>query len=96
MLKYFIITLLALMTVGCGHRPADPEPIVRTVTLEVPVYTSCVPDNLSARPEYPDTDERLRAALDAASRYLLMFSGRQARNDRLNQLEAVVENCRAD
>jgi len=84
----------ALFLTGCAHNPEIPESVVRTVTVEVPVYTSCVPDNLNDRPEYPDTAEVLRTAADAASRYLLIFRGREARNDRLEQLETVIENCR--
>lgn len=72
-----------------------PEPIIETVTTEVPVYTSCVPPEVKGPPLYPDTDRALLDAEDAADRYRLLALGRSARNERLTDLEIVVQNCRA-
>ena len=59
-----------------------------------PAPTSCVPRNLPPPPRYPDTDAALRAAAGAADRYQLMAAGRILRQQRLDDLERVVGNCR--
>jgi hypothetical protein len=53
-----------------------------------------VPKGLPAPPRYPDTDAALRRAPGAADRYQLLAAGRILRNQRLEQLEAVVAGCR--
>jgi hypothetical protein len=85
----------ALLLSGCGTATVQdrPEPIVRTITVDVPVAAACVPATLAPRPSYPDTDASLRAADDAAERYLLMGAGRKLRDARLNELEPIVAGC---
>jgi hypothetical protein len=68
-------------------RPAPPPP-------PPPPPKSCVPRNLPPPPRYPDTDAALRAAPGAADRYQLMAAGRILRQERLDDLERVVANCR--
>lgn len=65
-------------------RPAPPPPPPK----------SCVPRNLPQPPRYPDTDAALRAAPGAADRYQLMAAGRILRQQRLEDLERVIQNCR--
>lgn len=65
-------------------KPAPPPPPQR----------SCVPRNLPQPPRYPDTDAALRAAPGAADRYQLMAAGRILRQQRLEDLERVIQNCR--
>lgn len=65
-------------------RPAPPPPPPR----------SCVPRNLPPPPRYPDTDAALRGAAGAADRYQLMAAGRILRQQRLADLERIVQNCR--
>lgn len=65
-------------------RPAPPPPPPK----------SCVPRNLPPPPRYPDTDAALRGAAGAADRYQLMAAGRILRQQRLEDLERVVQNCR--
>jgi len=65
-------------------KPAPPPPPPK----------SCVPRNLPQPPRYPDTDAALRAAPGAADRYQLMAAGRILRQQRLEDLERVVQNCR--
>lgn len=60
----------------------------------VPVERSCVPRTLPRAPRYPDTDAALRDAGGAADRYQLMAAGRLLRQQRLADLEKVVEGCR--
>lgn len=66
-------------------KPPPPPP---------PPPKSCVPRNLPAPPRYPDTDAALRNAAGAADRYQLMAAGRILRQQRLEDLERVVQNCR--
>lgn len=67
------------------QRPPPPPP---------PPPKSCVPRNLPQAPRYPDTDAALRNAPGAADRYQLMAAGRILRQQRLEDLERVVQNCR--
>jgi hypothetical protein len=64
------------------------------VQVNKPVSVTCVPSNLRAEPEYPDTDSALIGAVDAAERYLLVFTGRQVRDARIAELNAAVEACK--
>lgn len=75
---------------GCGH---TPRPEIRTVTVNVPVPQPCVPATLGDAPDYPDTDAKLLAAVDAAERYLLLAAGRALRIARNNELETAVAGC---
>lgn len=76
-----------------GVKSAGTEPVLTPIEVAVPVKTGCVPPNLAPKPDYPDTDEALKAAPDAASRYLLLYAGRKVRSARLGELESVVEGC---
>lgn len=86
------LPILALLLVSCG-KAERPEPIIRTVEVQIPVPQPCVPKGLDAAPTYPDTDEALRKAFDAAERYQLLYAGRMLRGARLNELEPVVRSC---
>lgn len=80
---------LALLTLaGCTTAPPS-EPRIVTVAVSSP----CVPADFGPAPSYPDTDEALRQAPDAAERYRLMGQGRAARIGRLGELETVVAGC---
>ena len=89
-----ICLIAALALVGCASTP-DPDVHERIVTVEVavPVSQPCVPVTLGPAPDYPDTDEALRAAPDAATRYLLIAAGRLLRIARLGEVEPVVAAC---
>lgn len=86
-----VLLPLIILVSACSHKP---EPIVRTVTVKVPVAIECVPATLDPTPSYPDTDEALRSAYDAAERYALVAAGRLLRDARLAELEGVVLACR--
>lgn len=84
----------ALCLAGCSGRPQErPQPIVTTVEVAVPVAQPCVPATLGPAPDYPDTDEALKQAADAAQRYLLLVAGRILRAARLKELEIVAAGC---
>ena len=88
-----LVALLPLILLaGC----ATPEPTVRIVTVLKPVSVPCTPATLGGAPLYPDTDEALRSAIDAAERYRLLFVGRVLRDARLGELEPVILNCREE
>jgi hypothetical protein len=65
--------------------------VIRT---PAPVKEACVPKGLARAPKYPDTDAALREAGGAADRYQLMAAGRLLRQQRLTELEKVVDACR--
>ncbi len=71
-----------------------PEPRVVIQTVDRPVSVSCVPAELGGPPEYPDTDDRLRAAVDGAARYALIAAGRLLRMARQAETESVIQGCR--
>lgn len=85
------ISLLALA--GCAGGP-DPEVSVRTETVYVERAVSCVPENLGDTPTFPDTDQALSSADDAAARYALLWAGRLLRMARLGETEPVIATCR--
>lgn len=85
------IVAAALALSGC----AATERPVRIVTVKVPVAVECVPATLGGAPTYPDTDEALREAIDAAERYRLVAAGRLLRGARLGELEPVILACRS-
>lgn len=85
-----IIATIALS--GCAAKPV--EPIVRNVFVDRPVAVSCIPAALDAAPAYPDTNEALQRAADAAERYALIAAGRLLRDARLGELEPLVYLCR--
>jgi hypothetical protein len=93
MIRLVTIAAGAALITGCGTT-APREPIVRTIEVLVPVTVPCVPDTLAAAPTYSDTDEALRAAEDAAARFVLLVTGRDERTARLGELEAAVSACR--
>lgn len=86
--------LLAKGLGGCAHMPAArPEPVLSPIEVDKPVATGCVPANLAAAPDYPDTDDAIKGAPDAASRYQLLYAGRKVRVARLNEIEPIVAGC---
>ncbi len=92
-LKLLVATPAALLAACAGRQTPPPQPILTPVEVAVPVATGCVPANLAAAPEYPDTDQALRTAPDAASRYQLLYAGRKVRVARNNELEPIVAGC---
>lgn len=94
--EVLIPIFLAMLTTACGGREVvrPPEPIVITKEVKVPVGIGCVPGNYSAtRPDYVDSDARLRAASDAAERYQRLWAGRAQRAAREKENEAVISGC---
>lgn len=89
-----IILALGCLTAACAS-PAPPEPIIRTVEVQVPVPVSCIPADADlTAPDYPDTDTALLEAPDAAARYRLLYAGRGLREAFEVELVAILEACR--
>lgn len=94
-MKGLIFLPFLLGLAACATKPLErPEPIVVTKEVKVPVSTPCVPETYDPkRPDYVDSDERLRAAADAAERYQLLWGGRGQRQAREKENEAVISGC---
>lgn len=83
----------ALALAACAGKTPPPEPIVRTVEVQIPVPQPCVPKTLGAQPIYIDSDKALVGAKDAAERYRLLYAGRKQRDARLGEIEPVIKSC---
>jgi hypothetical protein len=94
-MRVALIVLVAAALSACAGAPASsPEPRIITQVVDKPVATSCVPPETPEPPAYSDTDAALKAAADAAARYLLLIGGREERDARLATIEPVVQACR--
>lgn len=71
--------ILVLFVAGCASQPQ--EPVVKTVTVNVPVAVPCLKD-IGPEPVYSDTDAALKAAPDLFTRVKLLLAGRLQRMDR--------------
>lgn len=81
-----VLPLLLLPLAACAGKD-------RVIERVVPVASPCVPPTLGPAPDYPDTDQALREAPDAAARYQILGAGRPLRVQRLEELETVVAGC---
>lgn len=84
---------VVMLLAGCTRTVLrDAEPRIITKEVATPIATGCVPLELGAPPEYPDSEAALAAATPDR-RYLLLWAGRALRVARLNDLEAVIAGC---
>lgn len=87
---------LCCIVTACAT-PAPPEPIIRTVTVQVPFDDpACIRaarERLGARPAYPDSDEALRAAANVFEGVQLLQAGRILRMAREVALESAIAAC---
>jgi hypothetical protein len=86
-----LVFLAALALPACATTVA-PQPIVRTVTVNVPVPCPALVE-LGPEPAYVDTDNALRAAPDLFSRVKLLLQGRLTKTARLAQYAAAKASC---
>lgn len=89
------IVVLALFALSaCASRPV--EPVVKVVTVNMPVPVSCVPDGIPAKPaKDPPTRSELLAAQDAAARYQLLAGFWSDWSPRIILDEATLAACKA-
>lgn len=81
--------ILAAMLTGCA---TTSEPIIRTVTVKVPVREACVPPDVPPPPQaYADQHA---AAMSPDERYLATAKANLERKARLARLEPVIAGCR--
>jgi len=71
---------LVFAAAACATDAPPPEPIIETVEVRVPVSVPCLPKDFDVSPDFRVTDETLRAAPDAGSRYVLSFQGYRERD----------------
>lgn len=95
-MKLIATITAALALAACTHT-APPEPIIRTVEVQVPVDDPACAREAVARlmpaPAYPDTDEALRAAPNLFERVKLMLAGRELRGAREIAITDALEAC---
>ncbi len=84
--------ILALFLVGCAPS-APPEPVIKTVTVNVPVTVPCKKD-IGPEPQYADTDAALRAAPNLYERVRLLVAGRLQRIQREADRIAAYSACK--
>jgi hypothetical protein len=75
-------------------RPSPAPPRAPRTPPPVVVKAPCVPRSFPRAPRYPDSDAALRNAGGAADRYQLMAAGRILRDQRLAELERMIDACR--
>lgn len=95
-MKKTILLGLFVALAGCGgHVPTPPpEPVVRTVTVQVPVNVPCPAlEQLGEEPSYPDTPAALNSVANIFERVKLLLQGRVQRDARLQQYTAAKRSC---
>lgn len=88
-MRYAAIFML-LLVAACAAKP--PEPVIKTVTVEVPVAAACLRD-IGPEPIYADNDAALKAAPDLFTRVKLLLAGRLQRIDRDTKRMAADLGC---
>ena len=89
-----LLLALALTALAACAGGALPEPVVRTVEVQVPVPQPCdAADRLGPPPVYPDGDEALRVAPDLFEQVRLLVAGRLLRIARGEALEEALRAC---
>ena len=91
-IQFVLLLCIAAPLGGCGGD--EPHVVTQIQTVDRPVATSCVPAGTPAAPTYPDGDDALKAAPDAAQRYLLLYAGRKLRVARSKLTESILQGCR--
>ena len=83
------LAFLSLMLVGCA---GDPQTIVRTVEVSVPLPVPCVVAS-GPEPSYSDPADKLAAAPNIAERVRLLLLGRNERIAYILKLQAASSGC---
>ncbi len=95
-LNWIILAIVISALAGCTSAPAAaPEPIIRTVEVQVPVPQPCdAATRIGEAPAYPDSDQALGAASGIFKQVQLLLAGRALRRDRLATIEGALRACR--
>jgi hypothetical protein len=87
--------LLLVLSLAACDTPTKPEPEIRIVERVVPgPLRSCIPADMPPEPDYPDTDDALRAAGAMPERYQLVMAGRELRDAYLGIVRKLLPGCR--
>lgn len=84
------VSLAACKTTG----DVDPQPIVKTVEVKVPVAVPCKAlEQLGVEPFYPDTNKALQGTADIFEQVRLLMAGRLMRIQRLDEYVTARADC---
>lgn len=89
--SFIAVSIVSLC--GCASL-AKPEPVIKTMRVEVPVAVQCVPKTTPEPPTYVDTDAALKSAAGPEDRFQLMAAGRIQRMQRQAITEPIISACR--
>lgn len=89
--RFTLLGSLALALAACATTGSQPIPTPKTVT--VVVTAKCDPQ-MTAPPDYPDTDALLMAAPDLFTRVRALAAGRVLRIARERELNAALDACK--
>ncbi|HVQ09511.1 MAG TPA: hypothetical protein VMS43_13855 [Allosphingosinicella sp.] len=90
------ILLMSVLLAGCGTTAARVpiEPTVRIVEVRVPVPQPCPAlERIGPRPDYPDSNPALAAAIGLAAKVRLLLAGRVQRIAREEAAEGAMAAC---
>lgn len=90
-----VAALLATTLAACAHVPtSDPEPVIITKEVKVPVPVPCAAlGKLASEPAYVDSGEALQAATDIFQQAKLLLAGRIQRIQRLAEYVEARKAC---
>lgn len=89
-----MIRALPLLLILAACASPEPERIVVTQEVKVPVPVTCVPRGFPPPPDYADTNAAIAATAGVDDLLLVLIEGRLQRVNRLARVETVVEGCR--
>lgn len=73
MIRFLLLGCVALALAACGT--TQPEPMIRTVTVNVPTPVSCVPASADTEPRFRVQTGDVAAATEPAERLRLTAAG---------------------
>lgn len=92
-MKRLVLIAAVSLLAACSTTPKTrPEPVVRTVEVQVPVPVSC-PVTEPAEVAYPDSRTAIRSAPNIAERARLYAAGRPLREATEAELRAALRAC---
>ena len=92
MTRAAIAGMALLILSGCDTIQGPPPP---PITVHVPVPVACIADpSVLKAPDFPDADEKLKAAASTFERIKLLVAGRLLRISYGLKLEAALAGCK--
>lgn len=93
-MSHRILAVCGAASVLAGCHTTPDEPIVRTVTVNVPVAVSCVPANARVEPDFKISRADVAAAASPEERYRLTAAGFLERDAFVAEAVPVLRGCR--